>query len=404
MRSTTYADDAASTRRSDLPMLVLAALALVAVAIAARWFFWPRLTLDVKNYNVPWIEHLRLHGFDGLRTSDSNYNAPYLYLQLLAVRLFPGADSFTLVKGIAVALELVLAGAVFLLVRAGDRTRSVAHAGLAALGVLLLPTVVLNASSWGQCDGIYAACVLLALAAADRRREGLWAAGLSSAVGFKLQAAFGGPAALADWWVSRHRVRNALVVVAVYLVWLVPMLLSGRPAAQTLGVYFQQANTTAELALGAPNPWTVLKYGLPGATGYRIGLAVGMTVVLAAIAVFVPLAVRVLREQPERRVELYFTAYFAVPFLLPKMHDRYFFVADVLSFVLAARDRRWVPVAILVQIGSLSAYIAYLDAVRWPRPFGIVANSLVMIFLWRHWRAHRAAAGPLLPNVQAARA
>jgi Gpi18-like mannosyltransferase len=400
-----------STNEADRPSgahdsrLWAATLALVVVAVAVRWYFWPMLTPDVQNYNVPWLEHLRREGFDGLRTTDANYNPPYLYLLLLATRAFPDVEAFTLVKGISTLFELLLAGAVYLLVRdAGHRGPRPALAGLAAAGVLALPTVALNAAAWGQCDAIYAACVLLGIWAAERGRGALATAGLTTAVAFKLQAAFGGPAALASWWASRNRVRDALVGIAVYVAWIAPSLIAGRPPGEAFGVYLRQADFAHELALGAPNPWTVLKYAMPGATGYRIGVAVGTTIVLAAIAVFVPFAVRLLRRDPTRRMELFFTAYFAVPFLLPKMHDRYFFAADVLSFVLALRDRRWIPVAVLVQIGSLSAYIAYLDAVRWPRPFGIVANCLVMAFLWRHWRGLRPGAAPVLHGVRAAQA
>jgi Gpi18-like mannosyltransferase len=402
---TTDADRPALPSPAPSPLLRAAPWALLVVAVAVRWLLWPHLTPDVQNFNVPWLEHLRREGFVGLSTTDANYNPPYLYLLLIAVKLFPGASAFDLVKAVSVAFEVVLAASVFLLVRGpagvGRRTP---QATLAAAGVLLVPTVALNAAGWGQCDAIYASFILLGLAAADRGREGLATAGLTTAVAFKLQAAFGGPAALANWWVSRRRVRDLVIGVVVYAVWMVPMILAGRPAAEALTTYLRQADFAHELALGAPNLWTILKYALPGPTGYRIGVLVGTAIVLAAVAVFVPFAVRELRRDPARRMELFFTAYFAVPFLLPKMHDRYFFAADVLSFVLAVRDRRWVPVAVLVQIGSLSAYIAYLEGVRWPRPFGILANCLVMLFLWRHWRGRQAAAAPLLGQVRAARA
>ena len=45
-----------------------------------------------------------------------------------------------------------------------------------------------------------------------------------------------------------------------------------------------------------------------------------------------------------------------IPFLLPHMHDRYFFLADVLTLILACTDRRHIPQAALVQVASLGAY------------------------------------------------
>lgn len=380
-----------SVRSSSLPVALSTAL-LVVVAVAARGLLWPMSTGDVTDFYVPWLEHLRAFGFDGLRTTDANYNPPYLYLLLLGGWIWPSLSAISVVKAVAVAFELLLAIAVARLVAGGGEGRGLSRGALAGAGVLLLPTVALNAAGWGQCDAIYTTFLLLGIAAAERDHEAGAAAGFATAFAFKLQAAFGGPAILAYWLPARHRARQLLVAAAVYAAWLVPMLAAGRPLADTAGTYLRQGTYFNELALGAPNLWTILKYALPGPTGYRIGVAAGLAVTLAASALFVPVATRVMRQRPERRLELFFTAYFAAPFLLPKMHDRYFFVADVVSFVLAARDRRWLPVAVLVQVGSLSAYWAYLGAVRWPRPFGIAANCVVMILLWRHWRRHGAAA------------
>ena len=49
-----------------------------------------------------------------------------------------------------------------------------------------------------------------------------------------------------------------------------------------------------------------------------------------------------------------------IPFLLPHMHDRYFFAADILSVVLAFACHWCIPAAPLVQFASLLGYHAYL--------------------------------------------
>ena len=49
-----------------------------------------------------------------------------------------------------------------------------------------------------------------------------------------------------------------------------------------------------------------------------------------------------------------------IPFLLPHMHDRYFYAADVLSLVLACFMWQSFPAAVLQQFGSLICYLAYL--------------------------------------------
>ena len=61
----------------------------------------------------------------------------------------------------------------------------------------------------------------------------------------------------------------------------------------------------------------------------------------------------------------------AVVFLLPRMHERYFFLADVLAAALACRDRRFVLPAALVQTASLSVY--------WDMGISLPAASALML-------------------------
>jgi hypothetical protein len=50
----------------------------------------------------------------------------------------------------------------------------------------------------------------------------------------------------------------------------------------------------------------------------------------------------------------------AVPFFLPQMHERYFYLADVLTMVMAFCVRRYWVVAIVVSACSLLCYAPFL--------------------------------------------
>lgn len=55
------------------------------------------------------------------------------------------------------------------------------------------------------------------------------------------------------------------------------------------------------------------------------------------------------------------TSAIAVPFLLPSMHERYFYVADVLSVIVAfQRPRQLWYVPVLVQLSSLGSYLKFI--------------------------------------------
>ena len=73
-----------------------------------------------------------------------------------------------------------------------------------------------------------------------------------------------------------------------------------------------------------------------------------------------------------------------VPLLLPHMHDRYFFLADVLTLTWACAHRRGVLPAALTQVASLGAYHAYL-LLRYAFPMGLGAILLLLALLWTLW-------------------
>lgn len=62
------------------------------------------------------------------------------------------------------------------------------------------------------------------------------------------------------------------------------------------------------------------------------------------------------------------------------MHDRYFFLADILTLAWACTDRRGILPAALTQVASLGAYHAYL-LLRYAFPMGLGAVLLLLALL-----------------------
>ena len=89
------------------------------------------------------------------------------------------------------------------------------------------------------------------------------------------------------------------------------------------------------------------------------------------------------------------------PYLLPKMHDRYFFPADVFALLLLFSPGILKLVPVLMQIGSLIVYQLFLSST-----FGvikgqaIIAMLLVTVALWivgyEFWR--RSASHEEIPT------
>lgn len=377
------APHAAATADSRRSLLIASSVLLAAIAVLGRWWQWDFVSRDIAHFLNPWTNYLGRHGFPGLATVEANYNPPYLYLLLIGKTLAPGASAITITKVISTLFDVALAAAAVAAVARGKGPER----WLVFLGLLALPTVWINSAFWGQCDAIYTFWILVGILLLERQRTLAASIAFTTALAFKLQLVFAGPALLAALWVGRHRLAAVAVAVLTYLAWMWPSVIAGRSWSGALSIYLQQATSESDLSFGAPNLWTLVKYVLPQPQLQRIALAAGMAVAVAFALFWVAFSIRRLRQSPQHLMALACTSAFVVPFLLPKMHDRYFFVADILALVLAMRDRRWLHIAWLVQIGSLTAYLCYLTDLPGPlvRPFGIVANCVALVLVARYW-------------------
>ena len=59
-------------------------------------------------------------------------------------------------------------------------------------------------------------------------------------------------------------------------------------------------------------------------------------------------------------LELFYISSILIPFILPRMHERYFYIADVLSVLVFFYDRKRFYVPLITILSSMSSYFAFL--------------------------------------------
>lgn len=370
---------------------VCCALLPVGLALLLRTLLLPHVTDDYVTFLSDWAAFFRENGgWAAVALPKGNYTAPYLYF-LAAISYLPVHDLY-LIKLFSIIFDVVLAWGGCRLVQAlvpGDRYRG----AIAFCLLLLLPTVILNASAWAQCDAIYAALCLHGLAAGleDRPRSSAFLAGLAFAC--KLQTVFLLPVWAVLWMSRRTRFRHLLWFPAACVLSVLPALALGKPLGDVLGVYFgQAAEYSAYLTLNAPSLYALIPYGaqVDVALAARVGILAAFALVLGVL-----LWLLLHRKELSRRAVFLAGVVFAigVPLLLPHMHDRYFFLADVLTLTWACSHRRGVLPAVLTQIASLGAYHAYL-LLRYAFPMGLGAILLLLALLWTLWALVREVRFP----------
>lgn len=340
------------TRRTYL--LVLAGL-VIALAFAVRLSLVRYETSDYILYYRKWFDFVVSHGrFGALKYEFSDLNAPYRYVVVLLS--YSPFSPLASMKAFSVAFEVLVAFFTYRIVAL--RFGRTWTPFVAALVVFLLPTVVLNGSMWAQGDSIYAAFSLGALYFVLTRRPWWACIFFGLALAFKLQAIFLFPLLLVLVLLGRVPWRSLVAIPVVYLLLDVPALLAGAAPGKLLTVYVSATDVWTKLSMGAPSIWQFFR-GEKGLDAMRTPGVLFAGALILACCMLVLLS-RV--EFTDTRILLLGTvSAVLVPFVLPSMHDRYCYLADILSVILAFHlPRRTWYVPLAIQFTSLLCYIAFL--------------------------------------------
>ncbi|MCL5097071.1 MAG: glycosyltransferase 87 family protein [Candidatus Omnitrophica bacterium] len=332
--------------------------AAIAGSLLLRFSLFGFESGDYRAFIGPWydflVEHGRWHGLGQLKEDFCSYPPLYMYLVSLST-LLPLPKLFAL-KLIPLASDYVAAWFVWRLAR--KHISSARKRWAAVTLFLFLPTVVMNSALWGQCDVMYAGAFLASLYYLLERR---WIAAMVAfgvAISLKPQAIFWCPL-LAGLLLSRRLPWRILwIAPAVYAASDIPAMLAGRPVLDVLLHWGRVHNIQGKMTFGATNWYQWVFENHPGVfEPAGIILALIATVFLALWMMDGPRP-----GQDERRwvVSMALLSVTMVPFVLPGMHERYFFAADVLSVVYAFYVPGGWIIAVMVQFCSAFSYLPYL--------------------------------------------
>lgn len=351
---------------------------LFVFGLVLRLLFLPANTIDMKVFNLKWYDYIVQHGIiEAMGDEFANYTPPYLYLLSLATLTRSFLPKLTAIKLIPITFDLINAFLVYQIVK--TKFGRGLEAWLAASLIWLLPTVVINGSFWGQVDAFYTCFLLLSLfyILSDKPVGAMLAFSVSFSI--KAQAVFFLPFLAVLFFKQKVRWQHFLLIPLVYFLMMLPAALAGRSLPSLALTYVTQGGTFEQASMNAATPYFLLPQ-----SAYRTSILIGIP--LAGMLLFIWVLYYGIKQYPINSKLILFSALLSLaltPFLLPKMHDRYFYPADVFSLVAAffAPELWFVP--IVYQLVSLLSYSPFLFATDSHSviPVALMANSLILGFL-----------------------
>lgn len=255
----------------------------------------------------------------------------------------------------------------------------------AAVLVLLLPSVALDAALPGPCDAIWAAASIMAFAAAVDRQPLAMLGWFGLALGLDTRALLVAPFFLALLINRRVPLKLWPIAPLVAMTTMAATRAAGWPVSALAAGPFHHVDTGELLSFDAPNLWAIAE-SLPWICtlpllGLAFAAAIGATA--AYIARFSAQALN-----PRTLLSAALLCSLVTAGLSPWMDERCFFLAGILALVAALtfRDRASWRIAILVQSGSTLGLLGHLIGIAELAVLGGVAMVVASIRL----------AGPLL--------
>jgi Gpi18-like mannosyltransferase len=228
---------------------------------------------------------------------------------------------------------------------------------LAAAAFFALPTIILNGSYWGQADNVYTAfllcCVYFILT-----DEPIWSViAWGAAFSFKLQAIFLLPFLLFCILIKKMKWWHLFISALTFLVIMAPAVVAGRSFLEIFNPYLSQSLGSTAWIYNGPSLYGLFASKLPPNSPDLIVLPV-VGLIMLAWAVFS--AHNYEQDDDDYILGTALASVVITPFLLPHMHERYFFPADSLSLAFAFYVPQLFFLPIFFQISSYLVYRNYL--------------------------------------------
>ena len=245
--------------------------------------------------------------------------------------------------------------------------------------VLFLPTVIINSSIWGQCDVIYTAFVVMSLYYFLCGKDSAGIVLYAVAFSFKLQAIFVLPFIIIMILKGLISWKKLWLFPLAYFIMMLPAIIFGDNIIRILKIYSDQAGEYGQLCLSIANLWAFIKdvnpTELSDAAPYFAAAVTGVFMYYMLVkkrSMSAPLIVTGM-------------AFFAVllPFVLPHMHERYYYSGVVLTLLAVMMNKKYFWVLCLMEVVSsvsMSAFVFNYTENDWQRLAFCAAAVVFMLF------------------------
>lgn len=363
--------------RQEKYLLFIVVISILAIFIRLKFF--NVVSGDYKYFLEGWFNTLKDNGgIFAIKDHIGNYTAPYMFI--LAILTYIPIKSLYTIKIVSIIFDFIGAFVASRMVYklCGNEHYKKLLSVCTYAAILFSPTVILNGSAWGQCDIIYTTFVLISLYFLFDKKYTKAFIFLGIAFSFKLQTIFILPLYIILYFKDDDMsiINFVMIPVAVFII-NIPAILLGRPITSLVSQYMTQVGQYKDLTMNLTNIYTFIPnyYNLFSTAG-----------ILFTIFIFIMLTMFIITYKftinNKIILQLAILSILICNYFLPSMHERYIYMAGILSIVYFFIDRtKW-----YIPLGTISiscfCYMNYLfNYLMFPKQIMAIVFSLIVLKL-----------------------
>lgn len=352
----------------DLVLIIL----ITSLGLYLRYKLYPFESQDyIQNLSRWWDKLDAAGGIPGLKLLVGNYTQPYVYLMALGTYL--PWSSLTVIKTISVVFDLALA--IIIAITVFHCTNHKTKALFAYCFTFLAPTVVMNSALWAQCDSVIMVFIALTILFFLKDKPQYACISFGIAMAIKIQSIFIAPVFLVLWMNRKLKFKHLLLIPLSYAICFIPTALAGGNYFDALIFAYWQVTTTAnDLSFNCANMWAPIR----SLVNYDISKSATL---LALSTTFLAAYMCIRRKLDLNKyllISLFLLFSLIIPFMLPHMHERYYYYAEIIAIVYAMMNTKKIYVPITIMFVSVFSYLPFLFNIE---PINLSVLSIAILIL-----------------------
>ena len=263
-------------------------------------------------------------GFNSLKYIIGDYPDSYMFLLCIGASITK--NSLIFIKGLSAIFDILIFLFGYKIIKYFSKEDANKYSWI----LILLPGILVNSAILGQCDSIYTAFVLAFIYNILKNHNKLALSFLGIAISFKLQSLFIAPVILYLIATKKIKIYDLFFIILGFILPFIPTILIGKGLIENIKILMFQTSEYNYFVKSCPNIYSLF---LLNYKQINIFLKYSLAIIVGIIAIFISLHKYKDGYNDTTFIYKSFLISTIVVFLLPSMHDRYFYLANILGII-----------------------------------------------------------------------